>query len=55
MTTLAENVIYELWITFTERLFQRIVDVTELSAEQADALRQVVLRPNDFHIQIVDS
>jgi hypothetical protein len=54
MDKVAENVIYEMWITFAERLFERIVEVTELSPEQADALRKVVLRPNDFHIQIIE-
>jgi hypothetical protein len=49
---IAENLIYELWITFSERLFERIIEVTNLSEEQAAALKNVVLRPNDFVIEI---
>lgn len=55
MNRVAENVIYEVWYTFSEKLFQRIVEVTGLSEEQAEALRSVVLRPNDFVIQVIDS
>jgi hypothetical protein len=52
MDRIAINVIYELWITFAEKLFDRVVEVTHLTDEQADALRRVVLRPNDFDIVI---
>lgn len=52
MEKIAENVIYEMWFTFSEKLFQRIVEVTGLTPEQADALQKAVLRPNDFVIQI---
>lgn len=52
MDRIATNIIYELWITFAEGLFQRIVEVTQLTDEQADALRHVVLRPNDFDVVI---
>lgn len=52
MESNAENVIYELWITFSEKLFQRIVEVTGLTPEQEDALRKAVLRPNDFIVRI---
>ncbi len=54
MEKVAENVIYEAWYTFSEKLFARIVEVTGLSEEQAEALRAVVLRPNDFVVEIVD-
>lgn len=54
MERIASNVIYELWITFAEKLFERIVVATQLTEEQADALRRVVLRPNDFHIVVYD-
>lgn len=54
MEKVAENVIYEVWYTFSEKLFARIVEVTGLSEEQAEALRAVVLRPNDFVVEIVD-
>jgi hypothetical protein len=55
METITENVLYELWITFAERLLQRVVEVTKLSPEQEDALRKVMLRPNDFIIYVKDS
>ena len=54
MNKTAENVIYEVWYTFAEKLFDRIVEVTELDEEQAEALRSIVLRPNDFIVEIVD-
>ena len=54
MERVASNVIYEMWITFAEKLFERIVVATQLTEEQADALRRVVLRPNDFHIIVYD-
>lgn len=54
MESIAENVIYEIWMTFSEKLFQRIVEVTGLNEEQADALRRAVLRPNDFVVHIID-
>jgi hypothetical protein len=54
MDRIASNVIYELWITFAEKLFERIVIATQLTEEQADALRRVVLRPNDFDIVVYD-
>jgi hypothetical protein len=54
MDRIATNVIYELWITFAEKLFDRIVIATQLTEEQADALRRVVLRPNDFDVVVYD-
>ena len=54
MERIASNVIYELWITFAEKLFERIVIATQLTEEQADALRRVVLRPNDFDVVVYD-
>lgn len=54
MEKIAENVIYEAWYTFAEKLFVRIIEVTELNEEQAEALRAVVLRPNDFVVEVVD-
>lgn len=54
MDRVAENVIYEVWYAFSEKLFQRIVEVTNLNEEQSEALRSVVLRPNDFVVQVVD-
>jgi hypothetical protein len=48
----ATNIIYELWFTIAESLFEKVCEVTELSKEQIDALRIVALKPNDFHILI---
>jgi hypothetical protein len=48
----AEQVLYELWYSVAETLFQRVCDVTGLDEEQRDALRKVALRPNDFQIHI---
>lgn len=55
METITENVLYELWITFAERLLQRVIEATHLNPEQEEALRKVMLRPNDFIIHIKDS
>lgn len=54
MNKVAENVVYEVWYAFAERLFARVVEVTGLSEEQTEALRSVVLRPNDFIVEVVD-
>ena len=54
MERIASNVIYEMWITFAEKLFDRIVIATQLTEEQADSLRRIVLRPNDFHVVVYD-
>jgi len=48
----AELVLYELWYSIAETIFEKVCEVTELDSEQIDALRSVALRPNDFHIQI---
>lgn len=55
MNRIAESVVYEVWYAFAEKLFARAVEVTELSEEQAEALRAVVLRPNDFVVEIVEN
>jgi hypothetical protein len=48
----AESILYELWYSVAERIFERVCEVTELDEEQKDALRKVALRPNDFQIRI---
>ena len=48
----AEQVLYELWYSVAETIFEKVCEVTELNQEQIDALRSVALRPNDFHIQV---
>jgi len=49
---IAHNILYELWYSVAETLFQRVCDVTELNEEQREALRVVALRPNDFQVSI---
>jgi hypothetical protein len=48
----AEQVLYELWFSVAETIFEKVCEVTELDEEQREALRMIALRPNDFHIQI---
>lgn len=48
----AERVLYELWFSIAETIFKRVCEVTELDEEQISALKEVALRPNDFHIYI---
>ena len=49
---IAERVLYELWYSVAETIFERVCEVTQLNEEQKEALRLIALRPNDFHIQI---
>jgi hypothetical protein len=49
---IAESILYELWYSVAEKIFERVCTVTELDEEQRDALRKVALRPNDFQIKI---
>jgi sulfur carrier protein ThiS len=48
--TKARELLYELWIQYAEKLLEKVIKITELSEEQADALRRVYLRPNDFAV-----
>ena len=48
----AQNILYELWFSIAESIFEKVCEVTELSQEQKNALRMVALRPNDFQIII---
>jgi hypothetical protein len=50
--TIAQNILYELWYSVAETLFQRVCDATELNEEQREALRNVALRPNDFQVRV---
>ena len=50
--SIAKNILYELWYSIAETLFQRVCDVTELNEEQREALRTVALRPNDFQVRV---
>ena len=48
----ARALLYELWISYAEKLLEKVIIITELSEEQANALRKVALRPNDFAITV---
>lgn len=48
----AENIIYELWYSVAENIFNKVAEVTNLNEEQKEALRKVALRPNDFQVKI---
>jgi hypothetical protein len=52
MEQIAENIMYELWFSVAEQIFQKVCTVTELDEEQIAALRSVALRPNDFQVVI---
>jgi len=52
---IAEQILYDLWYSVAETIFERVCKVTELDEEQIDALRTVALRPNDFQIVIQNS
>lgn len=49
---IAHTILYELWFSVAEALFERVCTATELNQEQIDALRTVALRPNDFQVVI---
>jgi hypothetical protein len=51
----AETILYELWFSVAETLFQRVCDATQLTEEQRDALKAIALRPNDFQVQITQN
>jgi hypothetical protein len=53
MEAISKNILYELWYSVAESIFQRVCEVTELDEEQIEALRAVALRPNDFHVTIL--
>jgi hypothetical protein len=52
LETIAHNILYELWFSVAESIFNKVCTVTELNQEQIDALKAVALRPNDFQIQV---
>lgn len=45
-----ERVISAVFYTTARRILERIIEVTGLNEERADALRKVYLRPNDFEV-----
>ena len=50
--SIAQNILYELWYSVAETLFQRVCELTELNEEQREALRNIALRPNDFQVRV---
>ncbi len=52
---IAENILYDIWYSIAEKLFDRIVKETGLDVAQEEALRAIALRPNDFHISVEDA
>lgn len=48
----ARILLYEMWISYAEKLLEKVIKITELNEEQANALRRVSLRPNDFVIKV---
>ena len=52
---IAERILYDVWYSVAETIFERVCKVTELDEEQIEALRTVALRPNDFQIVIENS
>jgi hypothetical protein len=39
-----------LWLNVCEEYFKRIVSVTQMNAEVEQAVRKIVMRPNDFRV-----
>lgn len=48
----AEQVLYDLWYDYVERLFKRVMEVCEIDKEREEVLRQLFLRPNNFVVEI---
>ena len=51
----AQNILYNLWFTIAERIFERVSKETGLTEEQKNALKTVALRPNDFQIIVSEN
>ncbi len=47
-----ERVISAVFYTTARRILERVIEVTGLDDERAEALRKVYLRPNDFEVII---
>jgi hypothetical protein len=48
----AEQVLYDLWYEYAERLFKRVMEICDIDKEREEVLRLLFLRPNDFGIEI---
>jgi len=40
------------WYILAEKIFNDVIEITQLDEERATALKNAVLRPNDFEIKI---
>ena len=49
----ANQVLYDLWYEYAERLFEKVVIACQLSEEKIEVLRQIYLRPNDYKVNII--
>jgi hypothetical protein len=52
LENIAQNILYEVWFSVAESIFEKVCEVTQLNPDQIIALRSVALRPNDFQIVI---
>ena len=50
--TVSNTILYELWFSVAEKLFDKVCEVTDLDEDQITALRSIALRPNDFQVII---
>ena len=50
--SIAQNVLYDLWYEYAERLVERVIEVCQLTDDMALLLRQIYLKPNGFTISI---
>ena len=46
----ARMVLETMWLNICEQYFKRIVAVTQMDAELEQAVRNIVMRPNDFRV-----
>jgi hypothetical protein len=49
---IALDILYDMWYTVAEKIFQRITEVVDLTPEQLDAIKSTTLRPNLFQVEI---
>ena len=54
-TDQARQLLENLWYTVCENYFQRIVQVTGIDKEREQAVRAIVLRPNDFCVVLSET
>ena len=50
-TEQAVSFLETVWYILAEKLFRRVIEVTELDPKREKALREISLRPNDFHVR----